>query len=728
MKRLVTYLIVFTVSMATYAQAPTSAGKQAHLQPKKTFDVVDLQQPAFYKNNPVNMTPDMFQTKSGRGSVSYIPIGRSFNLYSILLDDQNQVAFHPDINAVTFIHRQNDGTTGGSGGLSYDLSTDGGATWTTNAVVTPDYNAGLYAGVITGSRYPSATIYNPSGNTDPNSAYIVGNGPALTAASGSWGAQFRVSSTLDSSNISEVYYSDIDYPHDFHPYATNYYSNGKLWSISTSYNNTAATPDPAYDTISYRRFYINQIDYNAGTNSFDYTTTVLLPDWHEYIETNTASASFGYTQNYAGYSWQIAFDPTGDIGYIILVGALEGASPMTPKPTLWKTTDAGATWNLLPDFNFGSLTEFQDWTIPTWDGQYNPWCIGNDAVVDMDGRLHLFGEWVSRSTTNETDDSIGYSWGGYEAFMHCTTTDGTDWTAKHIGESFLEDAVYGAVGIPYRLQASVTPDGSKVFMTYTMSDSTIVTDHSLPQLIALGYDVTSQEYTNQVDISSGTDYDGAMYYPTLAPYSMDLGGLYELPVVFALPNADDVTPPQYYYVKGIQFDDDDFGAEPAADASYTYSVNACVYNFANTSANSTSYSWDFGDGSAVSPLENPSHTFTANGSYSVCLTASNASSSDVACQTINVTCVVGINDIALDNALTVYPTPSAGYVTVSISDNSISDAIITVTNMLGEVMVSPVSVVNNIATLNLSSLANGNYMVKVQTEDGVAVRQITIAK
>ncbi|MBP6334929.1 MAG: PKD domain-containing protein [Bacteroidia bacterium] len=47
--------------------------------------------------------------------------------------------------------------------------------------------------------------------------------------------------------------------------------------------------------------------------------------------------------------------------------------------------------------------------------------------------------------------------------------------------------------------------------------------------------------------------------------------------------------------------------------------------FTNTSSNASNYTWNFGDGSAVSFLNAPAHNYTTSGSYSVTLSASNAS-------------------------------------------------------------------------------------------------------
>ncbi len=410
MKKLFTSILTIGAVLTGFAQAPASGTEQV-LAPTSMQEIIDLEMPAFYKHNSANLPTNAWEIRSGRGAVEFIPIGTAYNLYTILLDGQNQVSYHPDINSVTFIHRQNNGTTGGSGGLSFDVSTDGGATWTTNNILTPDYNAGT--SVISGNRYPSAAIYNPAGNTDPSAAFVVGNGPALDpTASGSWGYTFRLSANLDGSNVDEVYYQTPGAPYDFHPYSINSYESGSMWSISTTYNNTG---DPAQEFLSYENFYVNEITYNAGTMTFDYATTDLTPDFYEYTNSD------GVIENMAGQGWSVEFDPTGTTGYITFLAGADGASPLVPKPYLYKTTDGGATWSILPDFDFGTLTTFQDWTIPTWDGEIIPYFTSHDAVVDADGTLHLFAECLGRSTTNTSPDSLFFIWTGLTTFIPLQT-------------------------------------------------------------------------------------------------------------------------------------------------------------------------------------------------------------------------------------------------------------------------------------------------------------------
>ncbi|MGE0560953.1 MAG: gliding motility-associated C-terminal domain-containing protein [Flavobacteriales bacterium] len=66
-----------------------------------------------------------------------------------------------------------------------------------------------------------------------------------------------------------------------------------------------------------------------------------------------------------------------------------------------------------------------------------------------------------------------------------------------------------------------------------------------------------------------------------------------------------------------------FGINTSFTSDYVYGSDIpVIVNFNNTSSNATSYNWNFGDGS-TSVLENPSHTYTANGEFNVILTASN---------------------------------------------------------------------------------------------------------
>ena len=79
-----------------------------------------------------------------------------------------------------------------------------------------------------------------------------------------------------------------------------------------------------------------------------------------------------------------------------------------------------------------------------------------------------------------------------------------------------------------------------------------------------------------------------------------------------------------------------FTTSVSADVLFTaqpqYSANDLRVNFSSNlqgGFNNYAYSWDFGDGSTVSKLANPSHTYSQAGRYTVTLIASNTSTSGI---------------------------------------------------------------------------------------------------
>ncbi len=73
----------------------------------------------------------------------------------------------------------------------------------------------------------------------------------------------------------------------------------------------------------------------------------------------------------------------------------------------------------------------------------------------------------------------------------------------------------------------------------------------------------------------------------------------------------------------------------APDANFTFSGDPTV-TFTDLSTNTPlTWDWDFGDG-ATSTIQDPVHTYTANGDYNVCLTASNAEGGSMECKSVTI--------------------------------------------------------------------------------------------
>ncbi|MBC6697480.1 T9SS type A sorting domain-containing protein [Hymenobacter puniceus] len=84
---------------------------------------------------------------------------------------------------------------------------------------------------------------------------------------------------------------------------------------------------------------------------------------------------------------------------------------------------------------------------------------------------------------------------------------------------------------------------------------------------------------------------------------------------------------------------------------------------------------------------------------------------------------------ALNRAIAMYPNPSTGLVKLDVRGaNAKGNLQVSVTNMLGQTVHTATLKDNFTNEVNLSSLANGMYLLKVQTGADYTVRQLTITK
>jgi PKD repeat protein len=101
-------------------------------------------------------------------------------------------------------------------------------------------------------------------------------------------------------------------------------------------------------------------------------------------------------------------------------------------------------------------------------------------------------------------------------------------------------------------------------------------------------------------------------------------------------------------------------------AGFTSQENDLTIAFTNSSVNADTYLWSFGDGN-TSVLENPSHTYPAQGTYTVSLTAGNPQCEDVITTQLIVgtTSIQGIHDLF---PFEISPNPGNGLFVIRAAD------------------------------------------------------------
>ena len=152
---------------------------------------------------------------------------------------------------------------------------------------------------------------------------------------------------------------------------------------------------------------------------------------------------------------------------------------------------------------------------------------------------------------------------------------------------------------------------------------------------------------------------------------------------------------------------------PQPTAGFTTSGTEPTFAFTNTSTVSgiSTYAWDFGDGN-TSAAVSPSHTYTANGTYTVILVVTDECGSNTFTGTITVS-VIGLDETNI-TSMNVYPNPSSGQLMIR-SAAEIQEYV--VTDLAGK-QLARTTVNSTEVAANLSDFANGQYLIVVQFSNG----------
>jgi len=156
----------------------------------------------------------------------------------------------------------------------------------------------------------------------------------------------------------------------------------------------------------------------------------------------------------------------------------------------------------------------------------------------------------------------------------------------------------------------------------------------------------------------------------------------------------------------------------SSEGAYTFSFEPSMPE------NITGYHWDFGDG-ATSTDENPIHTYTATGDYTVTLTVYSECGEVTYTTSVH---ILGIDDLSTgEHTLSLYPNPAKDLIIVENKGNQPIKSIV-ITDALGHIVLEAEHVNSHKYKLELSRFASGIYTARIITGTQSVIRKFDVIK
>lgn len=597
------------------------------------------------------------QSSGSRGALNSIlnsqRIGSAGNVLTIINNTTNQIDVNDSLNAVIFIHRNDPAAPGGTGTnvaqYRYDISKNRGASWTSNiGPITVDPNID---NVSVNGRFPQAVIFNPAGNSLVDSAYLVYSGTwhDNTTWCGEMRGRGKLSGDLASYNVK------IDAVNNKKVAIAGGLTEGApgtFWNLNLDYS---ATFNGGNAITNY--LVVEKGVWDANTKDVVWTATNINQD---FIETDQSG-----TQVSIATSQNIAFDPSGQYGWISVLGDIVSDNDSVYQPIFWKTVDGGQNWTgpIAVDLEAiqGLLDEMNPNIFNGDPASMNP-TTGFDAdlAVDTFGNPHLL-------VTVGSGDDYSIQAAGYD--MWDITYDpnaiaGCNWKGIHLADIRTLRGTFTNDATPYtednRPLISTSADGRYVFFFWNESDFDFLqsADNDIPNLFGRAIDVVGEKMTPVYNFTEGdtlwggetTTTSGGVFGGSIFPMVSQTAwkknaNVFNIPLVMTEVdyNSDPANglgsgdqPAAFWYINNLDIPVADFN-QPLDQVPPTVTLNGAdtvtvLVNTAYTEDSATAF--DCSDGVIVPVIQNSPNTSVA-GLYNVLYIATDAAgNSDTAVRVV----------------------------------------------------------------------------------------------
>ncbi len=472
-----------------------------------------------------NPQPQQELSSSPASIINWKLLCGSSNVYGQLVSNSRPLQYNPDLGAVSYIHRKSatytatpvSPSTATSGVIVAEITGNWGTSFDSTCIWNDPTNWG---------RYPQGAIWTPAfpSNTITN-AYIVGSGPTVagSAFTGDWYASKKLAapgSTLYNAVASStpnatqfLSFTAPSYPanqgqHSWSRYGFSSTSDGIVRSLALIQGD-GSTLAGSTGNAKQRGVSVVKGTYTGGI--FNWTTDSIIPA----CVLQTTLSSFPL-EKVLSSDVQMAWSQDGKTGYVLMLGELSSntvAANRGMQPIVYKTTNSGGSWQILPQINFGSnnytvVTDFLN-AVSANTTLVIPNFQNYDMTVDSRGYLHIASLMVGAPIDHQ--DSLNYVaqytmsinagdkylWGhrpGIRPYVYDFIGDGSAaWRCMLIDSLATEDPGAGTtssgyavnpwdntgpssakIGIDPRVQLGRTPDGNYITFSWTESDTNFV--------------------------------------------------------------------------------------------------------------------------------------------------------------------------------------------------------------------------------------------------------------